>query len=108
MDDPIMCANHKWENIPRDYFNGAIALIPRGQCSFARKVFLAQQVGARAVIIYESMVRGGHSSETSLTGMAGDDRYAPRVTIPSAFVSHRTWISLRALNNGSGKIPCHE
>ena len=99
-----MCANHKWSHVPRDYFKGAIALIPRGKCSFAKKVYLAQQTGAKAVIIYEANVNGGHNSETSLTGMAADDRYGPRVTIPSAFVSHRTWISLRALRNGTDLI----
>lgn len=100
-DDPIFCANHRWTKVPRDYFKGAIALIPRGRCAFAKKVYLAQQTGAKAVIIYQETVNGGRNSENGLTGMAGDDRFAPRVTIPSAFISHQTWVSLRALRNGT-------
>ncbi|GFH52961.1 hypothetical protein CTEN210_09437 [Chaetoceros tenuissimus] len=37
------------------YFDNAIALIPRGKCSFEKKIFLAQDLGAKHVVIYDTL-----------------------------------------------------
>ncbi|MBY6188179.1 S8 family serine peptidase [Marinobacter hydrocarbonoclasticus] len=39
---------------PEDSFNGHIALIPRGECSFQRKLNHASDAGAKAVVFYDN------------------------------------------------------
>lgn len=47
------------------YFDNAIALIPRGKCSFEKKIFLAQDLGAKHVVIYDTLASRYHGSNSA-------------------------------------------
>ena len=47
------------------YFDNAIALIPRGKCSFEKKIFLAQDLGAKHVVIYDTLASRYHGSTSA-------------------------------------------
>jgi len=72
---------------------GAIALIERGNCSFAIKVFNAQNAGAVAAILYNN-VPGGPAVKVSAA--AAPDVDASKVVIPSVMVSNNDGLLLRA------------
>jgi subtilisin family serine protease len=65
-----------WAGTP---FTGAAALIYRGTCSFAAKVYNAQMAGAELVIIYNN------SGDTTMT-MSCSDSFCDNITIPSIFI----------------------
>lgn len=47
------------------YFDNAVALIPRGKCSFEKKIFLAQDLGAKHVVIYDTLASRYHGSTSA-------------------------------------------
>lgn len=61
-----------------DLFSGNIVLIERGTCAFASKVVKAQQYGAAAVIVMNSIAGGGASN------MGGGDG---SISIPAVMIS---------------------
>ena len=70
----------------------AIALIDRGLCDFTVKVKNAQNAGAIAVIVANTLNR------ESIITMGGTDR---SISIPSVFVAQSTGTALRALSPGT-------
>ncbi|ETV94221.1 hypothetical protein, variant [Aphanomyces invadans] len=67
--------------------SGKIALILRGECNFAWKVWQAQKANAIAVVVMDVQPRTPHELwEVQMVG----DKYASDVHIPSVFVSHET------------------
>lgn len=66
--------------IPAGSLTGKIGLIERGTCGFTVKVKNAQNAGASAVIIYNSLANGN-----TVTDMSGTDA---TITIPSVLVSN--------------------
>ncbi len=73
---------------PADTFKGKAALISRGDCFFANKVYYAQQAGAEFVIVYNTP-QGGDT----LIGMLFGCDYAPNcsasdITISSIFIGN--------------------
>lgn len=86
----------------QDYhFLDSIALIPRGGCSFAEKVYSSQLLGAKAAIIFQAQdARRSVLSDTSnddVIVMAEDSRYGDLVEIPSAFISFNSWQHIKTL-----------
>ncbi|MBC7238077.1 MAG: S8 family serine peptidase, partial [Chloroflexi bacterium] len=75
---PYACAP-----LPSKSLEGQAALIQRGQCNFADKVYYAQQAGALAAVIYNE------TDEQAVTQMAcGGDFCDPgEITIPAVLVS---------------------
>ena len=85
-----------------EFFNtdevaGKIALVERGDCSFALKVWNAQEAGAIAVIIHNNSRNGAGETGNpgDVTGMtASEDPTLPfelsDIVIPSAFVAQST------------------
>ncbi|WP_394665381.1 T9SS-dependent M36 family metallopeptidase [uncultured Chryseobacterium sp.] len=66
--------------IPAGSLTGKIGLIERGNCNFTLKVKNAQDAGAAAVIIYNSVVNGD-----TVGNMSGTDA---TITIPSVLISN--------------------
>ncbi len=66
--------------IPAGSLTGKIGLIERGTCSFTEKVKNAQNAGASAVIIYNSLANGN-----TVGNMSGTDA---SITIPSVLISN--------------------
>lgn len=66
--------------IPAGSLTGKIGLIERGTCSFTEKVKNAQNAGAFAVIIYNSLANGN-----TVGNMSGTDA---SITIPSVLISN--------------------
>lgn len=60
--------------------SGKIALIRRGNCNFSNKVFRAQEAGALAVIVYDTVPSNPVRLSMSSTGILG-------ITIPAVFVT---------------------
>ena len=69
-------------------FNGAIALIKRGECQFSQKALNAQNAGASAVVIY-------NNSYGNLAMASGD--YAAEIHIPVYAMNGATGSDLAAL-----------
>eukprot|EP00924_Labyrinthula_sp_SR-Ha-C_P004625 maker-scaffold_1-snap-gene-6.4-mRNA-1 protein AED:0.00 eAED:0.00 QI:140/1/1/1/1/1/2/159/576 len=106
---PTFCDPSEAKNLEVD-FNGAIALIPRGGCSFAEKVYFAERAGAVAAIIYQSQdAHTNHDSFFPTTGnddvivMAEDSRYGHNIKIPSAFISYNSWRAIKETYNVEGE-----
>jgi hypothetical protein len=77
---------------------GNIALIERGTCGFVLKAKIAQDAGARAVIIYNNVA----NAAAGAPGMAGVD---PTVIIPSVSLSRTDGLTVIAqLPNVTGSI----
>ncbi len=60
--------------------SGKIALIRRGNCNFSNKVKNAQDAGALAAIVYDTVVNNPTRLSMSSTGLLG-------ITIPAIFIS---------------------
>ncbi|KAI8421695.1 hypothetical protein MSG28_009681 [Choristoneura fumiferana] len=67
---------------------GHIALSERGECSFVFKTMKAQQAGARAMIITESIDKWDESLDHLIEMV--DDRMETEVNIPAAFLLGRS------------------
>ena len=72
---------------------GSIALMERGTCSYAIKVFNAQNAGAAAVIVYNN-VPGGPG--VKMAAGAAPDTDAAKVVIPSVMLSYNDGQRLRS------------
>lgn len=95
--NPILCGNilHSKQSF-KDY----IVLVPRGGCSFAEKVYNAQLLDAKAVIIYQLQDSRRSFSDLSnddVIVMAEDSKYGDLVEIPSIFISHNSWKHIATL-----------
>jgi len=78
--------------------NGKIALIKRGECFFNLKVKNAQDAGAKAVIVMDSIPNSTTRLSMSSTGIVG-------ITIPAVFVSKEIGDSFIAeMANGSVNV----
>lgn len=77
--------------VPTNAFDisGKIALIRRGNCNFSNKVKNAQDAGALAVIVYDTVVNNTVRLSMSSTGLLG-------ITIPAVFISKEKGDSLLA------------
>ena len=73
---------------PGNYTN-KIILIKRGGCTFTKKVFNAQSLGAAAVVVMDQ-----HRNSSSWKIHMHDEDVVSRIIIPSVFVSHRTGLQL--------------
>ena len=69
--------------------SGKIALIRRGNCNFSNKVKNAQDAGALAAIVYDTVVNNPVRLSMSSTGLLG-------ITIPAIFISREKAESLLA------------
>ena len=69
--------------------SGKIALIRRGNCNFSNKVKNAQDAGALAAIVYDTVVNNPVRLSMSSTGLLG-------ITIPAVFISREKAESLLA------------
>ena len=69
--------------------SGKIALIRRGNCNFSNKVKNAQDAGALAAIVYDTVVNNPTRLSMSSTGLLG-------ITIPALFISREKAESLLA------------
>ncbi len=69
--------------------SGKIALIRRGNCNFSNKVKNAQDAGALAAIVYDTVVNNPVRLQMSSTGLLG-------ITIPAIFISREKAESLLA------------
>jgi extracellular elastinolytic metalloproteinase len=78
--------------------SGKIALIRRGNCNFSNKVKNAQDAGALAAIVYDTVVNNPTRLSMSSTGLLG-------ITIPAIFISREKAESLLAeMANGPVNI----
>ena len=82
------------EAFPTNFFDGMIALIDRGGCSFVQKVSNAQDAGALAVVI----ANNDADNPGDEIYMAGDD---DTITIPSVGVSFNAGAELKAALDGT-------
>ncbi|KAM7011838.1 ER degradation-enhancing alpha-mannosidase-like protein 3 isoform 1-T1 [Tautogolabrus adspersus] len=72
----------------KEYVQGHIALLQRGQCMFAEKARNIQKAGAIGGIVIDD--NEGSSSDTApLFQMAGDGRNTEDVTLPILFLFHK-------------------
>lgn len=85
-----------------------IALVERGGCDFATKVRAAQERGAAAVVVGDSVARPGETDEEGRRRENLITMFSPEDTtgiiIPSVFVSRASYLTLRDLlsNHSSG------
>lgn len=109
--NPFLC-QQKNVAMQSYHFENSIALIPRGGCSFAEKVYFAELLGAKAAVVFQAK----DSRDTSagmITPMGNDDvivmaedsKFANLVSIPSAFVSHNSWLHILTLLKESNDNP---
>ncbi|MBO0356972.1 T9SS-dependent M36 family metallopeptidase [Hymenobacter sp. BT186] len=76
--------------------NGNIALIRRGKCNFSAKIKIAQDAGARMVVMMDSI-----PNAAALVTMAGTAPDSVGIRIPSVFISYNDGIRLKtALDAG--------
>ncbi|OFX69666.1 MAG: hypothetical protein A2X12_01110 [Bacteroidetes bacterium GWE2_29_8] len=81
---------------PTDIFKGKIALIDRGGCSFEYKTLLAQQAGAKAVIIVNNEL-----GNSVLSTMGESEGYGSLIKIPVVMVGNNDGLKLKNfINNG--------
>lgn len=86
--------------VPTNAFDisGKIALIRRGNCNFSNKVKNAQDAGALAAIVYDTVVNNPTRLSMSSTGLLG-------ITIPAIFISREKAEALLAeMANGPVNI----
>ncbi|KAJ8396781.1 hypothetical protein AAFF_G00013800 [Aldrovandia affinis] len=69
LQDPLACEPDT--SFPNDSSEQWVALIERGNCTFAKKVQKAAQQGASAVLIYNLAGTGNETSPMYLEGMWG-------------------------------------
>ncbi|MDB2653113.1 hypothetical protein N9Y35_00890, partial [Flavobacteriales bacterium] len=79
-------------------FNGAIALIKRGECQFSQKALNAQNAGASAVVIY-------NNSYGNLAMASGD--YAAEIHIPVYAMNGANGSHLATLLEGNNSYSAH-
>eukprot|EP00931_Biecheleriopsis_adriatica_P032702 TRINITY_DN19048_c0_g1_i8.p1 TRINITY_DN19048_c0_g1~~TRINITY_DN19048_c0_g1_i8.p1 ORF type:complete len:2058 (-),score=330.35 TRINITY_DN19048_c0_g1_i8:145-6318(-) len=79
------CAVH-----PGNHFRGKIALLSRGVCTFTKKVLLAEEAGAVAVVLYDMY----DSSASQATAMLGVPGHFPHPRIPGYMVSKSQGLAL--------------
>lgn len=76
-----------------------VALVERGDCDFATKVLAAQERGAAAVVVGDSVARAGETDEEGRRRENLITMYSPEDTtniiIPSVFVSRASYLTLR-------------
>ena len=84
---------------PAKTFYNKIALIDRGSCQFSYKALMAQNAGAKAVIIINNVQDG------SVLSM-GSGTYSSQITIPVVMVSYQAGDSIKSLitKNGYAKV----
>jgi PA domain-containing protein len=75
---------------------GAIAVVDRGSCEFGVKALMAQQAGARAVIVA--------NNQPGIPGTMGAGAVGSQVTIPAVQVSQADGITIKAGLPTSGSI----
>ncbi|MCU1268107.1 MAG: peptidase and in, kexin, sedolisin [Acidobacteria bacterium] len=78
--------------LPAGSLTGKIALLERGNCSFATKVSAASSAGAGAAIIYNKSISEGSDGGDTIIIM--DVSGPPAATIPSLFVSRTNGLAL--------------
>jgi len=73
-------------DIPRDEESATVLLVLRGGCTFVRKVQVAQEQGADAVVIVDEDLSGRMSADIQNTIMT-DDGLGENISIPSMMIS---------------------
>ncbi|OCF39663.1 hypothetical protein I317_06518 [Kwoniella heveanensis CBS 569] len=80
-----------------------IALVERGGCDFATKIRAAQERGAGAVVVGDSVARRGESDEEGRRRESLITMFSPEdtdtISIPSVFISRASFLLLRDLLN---------
>eukprot|EP00968_Pinguiococcus_pyrenoidosus_P008911 scaffold664_cov260-Pinguiococcus_pyrenoidosus.AAC.32 len=104
---PLGCLPYNTERTPLADYQGAIIVVPRGECTFEQKALLAEQAGAAAVVVVNNvdedvtLVMAGTSPEdgplvhpsTSKTSLGPD-----RLSIPAVMVAKMDGDALKELS----------
>ncbi|WVF68336.1 hypothetical protein IAT40_003101 [Kwoniella sp. CBS 6097] len=81
----------------------SIVLVERGGCDFATKIRAAQERGAGAVVVGDSVARRGESDEEGRRRESLITMFSPEdtdsISIPSVFISRASFLLLRDLLN---------
>lgn len=72
----------KYVEANQKFNSGDFVLVQRGSCMFVERVRLAQEAGARGVIVMDDRAGAPNEGQFTMSGDGKDD-----VAIPSAFVS---------------------
>jgi len=78
-----------FQSNPLDDNTKMIALIPRGNCSFVKKIENCQRAGAKGVIVYDSV-------DSGITSIMSDDGSGHVVSVPSFLIIRKNGLILES------------
>ena len=98
-DNPLMCQNSSTTTTTTTSWpSNAIVMVPRGVCTFQTKVYHAQQLGAKAVLIYGTLASRYSLNETNDNAATMEDIIYPLEYHDYDCSKGQAWIDRNALS----------